>query len=119
MFSEIPTGSKCKGACGTEGKILKSWFDECYENMDTKDKRCITASLQSRYEPCPMEACPEKASYGLWSEWTKCSLKCLKKISERSEMTRTRTCANSLCNGHGLIEKKDCVVDICQPKCPR
>ena len=118
-FLEIPTGSKCKGACGTEGTILKSQFEKCYENMDTKENRCITESLRSSYEPCAMEACPPKASYGPWSEWTKCSLKCLKNVSERSEKTKTRTCTNSNCNGNGLIEKKDCEVGICQPKCPR
>ena len=121
MFSDIPTKSKCKGVCGAEGTILRSWFAECYEIMDTEENICKPESIKSRYEPCAMEACPQKrkASYGPWSEWTFCSLDCLKKISERGEMNRTRTCTNSNCDGNGLIERKDCIPEICQPECPR
>ena len=119
MFSEIPTQSKCKGVCGTEGTILRSWFAECYENLDTKENQCKPESLISSYEPCAMEACPEEAKYSPWSKWTNCSLNCLKNISERGEMKRTRTCTNSNCDGNDLIERKDCIPELCQPKCPR
>ena len=64
-----------------------------------------------------MEACPENATYEPWSDWTKCDLKCLKNLSERGEMKRTRTCKH--CGGDGLVETKDCIVDLCLPECPR
>ena len=66
-----------------------------------------------------MDACPIKAEYGPWSEWTKCSIDCLKHVSERGEMNRTRVCKNKYCGENDLVEKKDCIVDLCLPECPR
>ena len=117
FFSDFLTNSKCKGTCGTNGTKLISWMDDCLLNLITQDIRCDPESLKSDYKTCQMEACPEKATYEPWSDWTKCSLKCLKSFSERGEMKRTRTCKN--CGGDGLVETKDCIVDLCLPECPR
>ena len=117
IFSDFLTDSKCKGACGTNGTQLRSWMD-CLQNLITPEEvRCNPESLNSSYVACKMEPCPPKATYGPWSDWTKCSLKCLKNLSERGEMNRTRTCKN--CGGDGLVEKKDCIIDLCPPECPR
>ena len=92
-------------------------MDDCSQNLITQKIRCNPESLKPYYEPCEMKACPKKATYRPWSDWTKCSLKCLKNISERGEKNRTRTCEN--CGGEGLVETKDCIVDLCLPECPR
>ena len=117
IFSDFLTNSKCKGACGTKGTQLRSWMDDCLQNLITKEIRCNPESFISNYTPCEMEACPQGATYQPWSDWTKCSLKCLKNLSDRGEMNRTRTCEN--CGGEGLVETKDCIVDLCLPECPR
>ena len=117
IFSDFPTNSKCRGACGTKGTQLRLRMDDCSQNLITQKIRCNPESLKPYYEPCEMKACPPKATYRPWSDWTKCSLKCLKNISERGEKNRTRTCEN--CGGEGLVETKDCIVDLCLPECPR
>ena len=117
IFSDIPTNSKCRGACGTKGTQLRLRMDDCSQNLNTQKIRCNPESLNSSYVACKMEPCPPKATYGPWSDWTKCSLKCLKNLSERGEMNRSRTCKN--CGGDGLVEKKDCIVNPCLPECPR
>ena len=117
FFSDFLTNSKCKGACGTKGTQLRL-FADCLQNLIAlKEIRCNPESLKSYYTSCEMEACPQKATYRPWSDWTKCSLKCLKNLSERGETNRTRTCEN--CDGEGLVETKDCIVDLCRPECPR
>ena len=65
-----------------------------------------------------MPACPLKAQYGNWTEWSNCSLECITTSTQRSKKSRNRDCIAN-CDSVGLTETKECNVNLCQPDCPR
>ena len=114
MFSEFSRDNECKGACGKGTKEV-SWFEDCYEDVNTLELYCNEKSLKSEYEVCDLEPCPKEATYGEWSEWTKCS--CFEKNGQIKTQKRHRTCEN--CNEIGKNETRNCLVVMCEPECPR
>ena len=113
MFSDYLQDLECKGECSKQGIKTYSWFDDCFENINTKQIYCDNKSLKNRTETCNVTECPPSATYGKWSDWSNCS--CLENLSKINTQTRQRSCQN--CYGNGIIETRNCPLLICEPEC--
>ena len=114
--SDILDEGECYGVCGEKGTRLIKYSDQCTRNLNTNETTC-GESIRHESNTCAMDPCPEKAEYGHWTEWSKCSHTCVQNLVDKSVKSRSRSCI-SHCNGTDLIDTKECKVDFCTPECP-